>query len=277
MHKEYRMFSFTVNKLSEKVTQIVDATGVSCFLVTGAKSALLIDTCVGLGDLSAAVSDITPLPVTVVLTHGHGDHTGNASQFENVYLSPVDIPLLKEHNIDMRTEYANMMLPENFKVKPENLSKDLSKPTMLLEGGKVFDLGKVNVELIPVPGHTKGCMCALVKEEKVIILGDACNGNTLIFGEHSSTISEYRDALKKLSERSGEFYTAYFSHGPAVGPVQCIEDNIELCNKILKGEDDAIEFSFLNLTLLRAANADEQFRRPDGKFGNIAYQKTLAK
>jgi len=271
------MFSFTVNKLSEKVTQIVDITGVSCFLVIGTKNALLIDTCVGLGNLSAAVSGITSLPVTVVLTHGHGDHTGNASQFEDVYLSPVDIPLLKEHNIYMRTEYANMILPENAKVKPDDLSKDLSKPTIPLEDGKVFDLGGVNVELIPVSGHTKGCMCALIKEEKAIILGDACNGNTLIFGEHSSTISEYLDVLKNLSERSGEFDTAYFSHGPAAGPIQCIEDNIELCNKILKGEDDAIEFSFLDLTLLRAANADEQFRRLDGKFGNIEYQKTLAR
>ena len=45
----------------------------SIFLLVGTERALLIDTGIGVGDLKAAVEKITDKPVTVVITHGHGE------------------------------------------------------------------------------------------------------------------------------------------------------------------------------------------------------------
>ena len=45
----------------------------TCYLVTGSKYAMLIDTGIGVGNLSGLVSDLTDLPLIVVNTHGHPD------------------------------------------------------------------------------------------------------------------------------------------------------------------------------------------------------------
>ena len=74
--------AFTVTKLTDHVTDIREATGVSAFLVTGTQRALLIDTCTGLLGLRQIVEDLTDLPVTVWLTHSHGDHAGSIADFE---------------------------------------------------------------------------------------------------------------------------------------------------------------------------------------------------
>ena len=50
--------------------------GVRFFLITGTERALLLYTGFGGPDLPARIAEITDLPLTVVLTHGDGDHTG---------------------------------------------------------------------------------------------------------------------------------------------------------------------------------------------------------
>ena len=62
----------------------------SMFLLIGSERALLIDCGMGIGDLRGAVEMLTDKPVTVVLSHGHVDHTGNARQFSEVWLHPAD-------------------------------------------------------------------------------------------------------------------------------------------------------------------------------------------
>jgi glyoxylase-like metal-dependent hydrolase (beta-lactamase superfamily II) len=47
------------------------------WLIIGAKKAMLIDTCYGLGDMKGLVDEITGgMPLIVANTHGHFDHAG---------------------------------------------------------------------------------------------------------------------------------------------------------------------------------------------------------
>ena len=62
----------------------------SMFLLEGEERAMLIDTGMGVGDLRGAVEMITDKPLVVVHTHGHIDHTGNARQFDEIWLHPAD-------------------------------------------------------------------------------------------------------------------------------------------------------------------------------------------
>ncbi|HTX75526.1 MAG TPA: MBL fold metallo-hydrolase [Terracidiphilus sp.] len=55
------------------------------YLVEGSQHALLIDTGMGIGNLRALVSELTPLPVIVVNSHTHPDHTGSNWQFDTIY------------------------------------------------------------------------------------------------------------------------------------------------------------------------------------------------
>ena len=89
---------FKHEKLKEHLYRIIDITGVCCYLVVGEEKACLLDTCGGIGNIKEYVETITDKPIMVVLTHGHLDHIGGASLFEEVYMPHEDMPVLKMHN-----------------------------------------------------------------------------------------------------------------------------------------------------------------------------------
>ena len=66
----------------------------SVFVLEGRERALaVIDTGIGIGDLKAMIQKLTAKPLTVVMTHGHGDHTGGAGQFGEYFMNEADFPL----------------------------------------------------------------------------------------------------------------------------------------------------------------------------------------
>jgi glyoxylase-like metal-dependent hydrolase (beta-lactamase superfamily II) len=86
---------FTVTRLRPHIYQLQNSVGNCATLVLGREKALLFDTMTGLGDLKAQVRELTDLPLTVVNSHGHFDHVGGNWQFECVYLSRIDWPLME--------------------------------------------------------------------------------------------------------------------------------------------------------------------------------------
>ena len=55
------------------------------YLILGGKRALLFDTGMGIADLKAVTSELTALPVAVLNSHTHPDHTGSNWQFHFLY------------------------------------------------------------------------------------------------------------------------------------------------------------------------------------------------
>ena len=55
------------------------------YLILGEKRALLFDTGLGVGKISAVVTRLTPLAVTVVNSHTHFDHVGGNAEFRNIW------------------------------------------------------------------------------------------------------------------------------------------------------------------------------------------------
>ena len=64
--------------------------GVAMYFVQGKDRGVLIDTGMGVGSLRTFLKSVTSLPYDVYLTHGHCDHAGGASEFDEVYLNPKD-------------------------------------------------------------------------------------------------------------------------------------------------------------------------------------------
>ncbi len=62
----------------------------SVFLLIGRDKAMVIDAGMGIGDLKRAIRKLTDKPLVVVISHGHVDHTGNARQFEEIWIHPND-------------------------------------------------------------------------------------------------------------------------------------------------------------------------------------------
>ena len=130
-------------RVNEDIILIDDAGDSTCYLVMGEQRALLIDTANGQENLMEIVGELTELPVTVVNTHGHIDHIFGNVSFEEAWMHPADFKLHDEH----------FRLPEGEELKRRGL-----KPCRLmpLEEDAVFDLGGIDLEVIPVPGHTAG-------------------------------------------------------------------------------------------------------------------------
>ena len=67
----------------------------SIYLVEGNDRAVLIDAGTNIPKLDKIVAGLTSKPVTLMLTHGHGDHVGGAKPFPEVWVAPADEPMFK--------------------------------------------------------------------------------------------------------------------------------------------------------------------------------------
>lgn len=184
----------TAVQLRENIWQLGNAEGNCATLVVGSCGALLFDTMLGLGDLRGLVEGITTLPLTVVNSHGHYDHVGGNRQFDSVYISPLDKPVVA------RTEaYLSEI--------GSNMGRDLSSTAdsyhmfdrlLDLEPGMVFDLGGVTAEAVALPGHTAGSMGLHLRESRIMLVGDAISPQMCLFFPDSLGLEEYRETLRRL-------------------------------------------------------------------------------
>ena len=271
---------FTVRQLPDHVMEITDPSGVHCFLVEGREKAVLIDTMVGLRGLKDLVATLTELPVEVVLTHGHMDHAGGVFEFGSCRIHPEDMPMLDGKTLPARMGYMNGQL-EALGAQPlpqEEFLIDAPVECTPILGGDKLDLGGRVLEVIHVPGHTRGSLCFLDPATGDFFAGDACNNNTLVMMDVSATISQYLEALLALKERQGDIRRFYLFHGPSLQDKSCMDDNIQCCREILAGTDDHVPVEFLGRTgFLAKERIPGTFDRKDGRFGNIMYLPQLAR
>ncbi|MBO4384042.1 MAG: MBL fold metallo-hydrolase [Clostridia bacterium] len=106
----------------------------------------------------------------ILITHGHFDHILGVKRLADetrakIVISRVDAPALK----DGRACLASMI---GVRFEP-------AKADVLLKDGDEFTYSGVTFRAILTPGHTKGGMCFVVEDEKVIFSGD-----TLFFASY---------------------------------------------------------------------------------------------
>lgn len=183
---------------------------VETYLVVGQRGALLVDTAYGFEDLSAVVREITALPLTVINSHGHIDHTGGNFYFNApVCIHEADVEVYRRHNeptfhrhmekslkLFDRIIFWRTLLPKD----PErNDSRRASFDNWhLIHEGDRFDLGGVTAQILEIPGHTPGSVAVLFPEKRLMITSDGANPGTYLFLPESTTLSVYIESLKKL-------------------------------------------------------------------------------
>lgn len=148
------------------------------YLVLGNERAALVDSGNGIGDIASVVSELTDLPVTVLLTHEHPDHFGGAHAFDDVAMFN-EPQALERVRAGVPNEQARRSvtgdqvwkaLPRG--VDPESFVVNKVKPSTLLADGDVIDLGGRQLELVHTPGHSPGSVCYLDRENRVLFTGD---------------------------------------------------------------------------------------------------------
>lgn len=208
---------FRTREVALGVWQITDVLDNRAYLVLGERSALLVDSCGGLGNIRACVEELTDLPVQVALTHGHDDHLSGAYWYGEAYLSPLDggdrcWELVENHS----TRIFDQVVAEGIVEADAPFAlRDGKRPVELaVSEGDVFDLGGRVVRAVALPGHTPGSMGYLVEDVRVLLSGDAVTPIMCLFFEESLDIATWRATLAKMAELPFErFYTGHHDRG----------------------------------------------------------------
>lgn len=225
----------------------------SLFLLEGDDKALLIDTGIGVFDIPSCIRRYTDKPLIVALTHGHLDHAGGNSWFEEVYLHEDDFEMARNNSKEMRTGYVMDMMAKSqglYSLTEENVIDGPYDTRLLpINEGDVISLGNRDVVVYETPGHTLGSVCFLDVKERILFSGDACNVNTLLIcsadsdsekGTMSALLASARkiEGLHPFYDRNYNGHIGYACNITSMDPMpECLtRDCIELCEKLLDGE-----------------------------------------
>lgn len=229
---------FSIKQVADGVWRIDDHGNDNMYLVVGNKKALLVDAGTGLADLSACIKKLTSLPIIVVNTHGHMDHSGGDYQFPEVFAHPADSGMvLQSCNVESHKQMAESV-PIRYPEMDSLINKDFSNarvPELLaIQEGFVFDLGDRRLEVIGTPGHTRGSICLLDAKNKLLFAGDNDNGLVWLFLKECLPLEEYVNSLRGLQKRSGEFTMVLPGHGDPLDK-DFIDEQVACGEQILSG------------------------------------------
>jgi glyoxylase-like metal-dependent hydrolase (beta-lactamase superfamily II) len=129
---------------------------------------------------------------TIIISHMHPDHFGLSSilkkespgakmllhqrDAQDAIYSPEAFEILRER---MRAFLAANGVPKRELEEMMSSSRGyekrfsgLSRPDLLLKGGEILRAGKWELEVIPTPGHTRGCICLFDGGSNILFSGD---------------------------------------------------------------------------------------------------------
>jgi glyoxylase-like metal-dependent hydrolase (beta-lactamase superfamily II) len=149
---------------------------VICYLVLGARRAVLFDTGMGISNIREVVEGLTRLPVSGLNSHTHNDHVGDNWRFTDIYGMDTDFTRTnaKGSKEDAQAEIAPgevcAGLPPGF-----NPAEYATRPFQIshwLHDHDKIDLGGRILEVIATPGHTPDSIALLDEKNGFLFTGD---------------------------------------------------------------------------------------------------------
>lgn len=257
--------------INKHVIRIIDFLDNCCYLVVGNDYACILDNLDGFGDIEKYIRKFTDLPIICLLSHGHIDHASSTALFENVHMNHKDLDLFKLHtSLDFRISmYGSDDVISNLRIK--DLVPQYTGEIKNINDGDTFDLGGITIKMILVPGHTFGMMVPIIVEDRIAIFGDACGVGTLLFGDESPSVKEYKNSLLHLKKYEQEYDTILRNHGTFESPKELLDNVILCCDKVISGkyEFDKVESHGNVFSVVEPI--DEHGNRRDGKQGNLKF------
>ena len=152
----------------------------NCYIFSnGKKECIIIDPGGNCDEIVSRVSMLKMIPVAIILTHGHFDHTAACGDLKKIYQEKeIDLQIAihssDKYYLGKSGIKKNMETLVDLGLDPEQgddkLFADLPQPTLLLEAEDViFETGLVVIE---TPGHTHGSICLYSERDKLLFSGD---------------------------------------------------------------------------------------------------------
>ena len=185
----------------------------SLYLVEGNDRAVLIDAGTRVPGLDKIVAGITSKPVTMILTHGHGDHVGGVGPFPEVWIGPADEQMLR------------------------NSQRRYQGQIRHLTDGETIDLGGRKLEVMFTPGHTSGSVTFFDKANHYGFSGDAFGSTNLLVFTYLSNVKASAEKVEKyMKDNDIRFlYPGHYSGDNLESPKR-VTDIKNLCDDLLTGK-----------------------------------------
>lgn len=186
--------------------------------VRGRNHDLVIDTGLGVAQLTQAARDLFERPVLAVATHAHMDHIGGLHEFDRRAVHhleaddlanatgelPLDIAMYDDGTLDalaamgydIRGGLLTAVPVDGFQPSQHTLAP--TEATMLLQEGDVIDLGNRAFEVLHLPGHSPGSIGLLDRSNGVLFSGDAVYDGPLLDEIPGSNIDDYVNTMTRL-------------------------------------------------------------------------------
>jgi glyoxylase-like metal-dependent hydrolase (beta-lactamase superfamily II) len=172
---------FEVRQLRRNVYAIYEPGNwqeVMSYLFVGRHKAMLYDTGMNIGDIRQVTDWLTDLPVFVVNSHCHPDHTGGNFQYDKVWAmrdrfarwfqggwSNADMAFMIQDSMWPEWPTPDRFDPATYCIPPYTI-------THWLQDGDVIDLGNMKFEVIRTPGHSTDGTCLLDRGHRLLLVGD---------------------------------------------------------------------------------------------------------
>lgn len=175
------------------------------YLIVGQRRALLFDTGLGVASIRGVVTQLTALPVTVLNSHTHFDHTGGNAEFSDILNE--DTPFSRKNaegqsNIYSRDALAPERIcgslpagvrPEAYAIRPWNVSRRI-------HDGEHIDLGGRDLEILFTPGHTPDSLSLLDRANGLLFTGDTFYPGPIYLFTPETDFAAYAKSVARLAE-----------------------------------------------------------------------------
>lgn len=132
----------------------------NCYVVShaGYRNCFIIDPGAPSPRLEQYLNDEKLVPEYIVLTHGHGDHTGGIDRLKELFPDIKLIAAKKE---------AKLLYSRDLSMGKGGIVADIN-----VTDNEEMDLCGIHVKFIETPGHTPGGVCIYIESENVLFSGD---------------------------------------------------------------------------------------------------------
>lgn len=172
------------------------------YLLVGTKRALLFDTGPGIFRIRDVVRSLTSLPVLVIPSHLHFDHTGRVGEFDDVALP--DIPALRAQTREgvFTATASQFMLSTGTTFRVSRWIPD----------GTSIDLGGRKVLVVNTPGHTPDSVSLIDAAGRRLFIGDLVNRDITLANVPGSDVKAMAASVQRLLQLAPPGSIAHEAH-----------------------------------------------------------------
>ena len=194
------------------------------YLIVGTRRALLFDTGLGVASIREVVTRLTRLPITVLNSHTHFDHTNGNAEFSDVWNenTPFTRANAQTHSSiyggdALEPERICGMLPAG--VRAADYSRRPWRVTHWIHDREKIDLGDRRLQILFTPGHTPDSIVLLDRQHGLLFVGDTYYAGPIYLLTPETDLAVYAHSVSSLVKLMPEVHLVLPSHNlPMASP-----------------------------------------------------------